>query len=199
VGDGGIRGLQLEMGFEKISRKLGKPAQFRLTGGGANSAAWRQILPDVFDTEVVRVKWDEGGAFGAALLALSVDQRHKGMSTSLREVCDRYVELDFGKSARPDAGNLPVRFGGRGKAYLCPYPYLSPGCSATKPWVGVQKGPALKELQKGTTVEARFLARACAAPPERIADWRTFADALTSHARLCQVTKLSEHAAHPLE
>jgi hypothetical protein len=25
-----------------------------------------------------------------------------------------------------DARNLAVRFGGRGKAYLCPYPYLSP-------------------------------------------------------------------------
>jgi xylulokinase len=47
------------------------------------------------------VKWDEGGAFGAALLALAVDQRHKGMTTSLREVCDRYVDLDFDKSARP--------------------------------------------------------------------------------------------------
>jgi xylulokinase len=97
--------FSLKWGFEKISAKLGKPAQFRLTGGGANSAAWRQILADVFDTEVVRVKWDEGGAFGAALLALAVDQRHKGMSTSLREVCDQYVDLDFSKSARP---RLPV-------------------------------------------------------------------------------------------
>jgi xylulokinase len=93
--------FSLKWGFEKISGRLGKPAQFRLTGGGANSGAWRQILADVFDTEVVRVKWDEGGAFGAGLLALAVDQRHKGMSTSLREVCDHYVELDFDKSAQP--------------------------------------------------------------------------------------------------
>src|ERR1700741_3740011 len=27
----------------------------------------------------------------------------------------------------PDAGNPPVRLGGRGKAHLCPSPYLSPG------------------------------------------------------------------------
>jgi len=47
------------------------------------------------------VKWDEGGAFGAALLALVVDQRCKGISTSLREVCDHYVVLDFDKSAQP--------------------------------------------------------------------------------------------------
>ena len=93
--------FSLKWGSEKISGRLGKPAQFRLTGGGANSGAWRQILADVFNTEVVRVKWDEGGAFGAALLALTVHQRHQGMSTSLREVCDRYVDLDFGKSAQP--------------------------------------------------------------------------------------------------
>jgi len=33
--------------------------------------------------------------------ALAVDQRHKGISTSLREVCDHYVDLDFDKSAQP--------------------------------------------------------------------------------------------------
>jgi xylulokinase len=93
--------FSLKWGFEKISGGLGQPAQFRLTGGGANSGAWRQILADVFDTEVVRVKWDEGGAFGAALLALAVDQRHQGISTSLRAVCDHYVDLDFAKSAQP--------------------------------------------------------------------------------------------------
>jgi xylulokinase len=93
--------FSLKWGFKNISGNLGKPAQFRLTGGGANSGAWRQILADVFEAEVVRVKWDEGGAFGAALLALAVDQRHKGASSSLKEVCDRYVDLDYGKSARP--------------------------------------------------------------------------------------------------
>jgi xylulokinase len=56
------------------------------------------------------VKWDEGGAFGAALLALAVDQRHNGRSTSLREVCDHFVDLDFDKSAQPTlAGSLIYR------------------------------------------------------------------------------------------
>jgi len=96
--------FSLKWGSEKISCRFGQPSQFRLTGGGANSAAWRQILADVFETEVVRVKWDEGGAFGAALLALAVDQRQKGASRSLKEVCDRYVDLDYGKSARPRPG-----------------------------------------------------------------------------------------------
>jgi xylulokinase len=43
--------------------------QVRLSGGGARSALWRQILSDVLQTELVRVNTTEGAAFGAALLA----------------------------------------------------------------------------------------------------------------------------------
>lgn len=91
----------LKWGYERSTRSFGKPSQFRLTGGGANSAAWRQIIADVFNTEVVRVKSDEGGAFGAALLALTVDLREKGNAVTLREVCDQFVELDYDMAARP--------------------------------------------------------------------------------------------------
>src|ERR1041385_5003652 len=43
--------------------------QIRLTGGGAKSALWRQILADVFAAELVTVNTTQGAAFGAALLA----------------------------------------------------------------------------------------------------------------------------------
>jgi xylulokinase len=43
--------------------------QIRLSGGGAKSSLWRQILADVFATELVTVNTTEGAAFGAALLA----------------------------------------------------------------------------------------------------------------------------------
>jgi xylulokinase len=43
--------------------------QVRASGGGARSALWRQILADVFGTEIVTVGSAEGAAFGAALLA----------------------------------------------------------------------------------------------------------------------------------
>ncbi len=91
----------LMWGYERSTRSFGKPAQFRLTGGGANSQAWRQICADVFNTEVVRVKSDEGGAFGAALFALTVDLRHKGDTVTLRDVCDEFVELDYDMCAQP--------------------------------------------------------------------------------------------------
>jgi len=54
----------------ELIKDLGvKPSQIRLTGGGAKSLLWRQILADVFAAEVRTMQADEGPAFGAALLA----------------------------------------------------------------------------------------------------------------------------------
>jgi xylulokinase len=43
--------------------------QVRVSGGGARSPLWRQILADVFQAELVTVNTTEGAAYGAALLA----------------------------------------------------------------------------------------------------------------------------------
>lgn len=43
--------------------------QVRVSGGGAKSAVWRQILAEVLGTEMVTVNTTEGAAYGAALLA----------------------------------------------------------------------------------------------------------------------------------
>ena len=43
--------------------------QVRVSGGGARSSLWRQILADVLNVELVTVNTTEGAAYGAALLA----------------------------------------------------------------------------------------------------------------------------------
>ncbi len=48
---------------------LGPIEQVRLSGGGAKSSLWRQILADILEAELVTVNTTEGAAFGAALLA----------------------------------------------------------------------------------------------------------------------------------
>lgn len=48
---------------------LGQIHEVRVSGGGARSALWRQILADVMNAELVTVNTTEGAAFGAALLA----------------------------------------------------------------------------------------------------------------------------------
>ncbi len=48
---------------------LPPPLQLRISGGGARSALWRQIIADILDLELAVVQTEEGAAFGAALLA----------------------------------------------------------------------------------------------------------------------------------
>lgn len=60
----------LKDSFELMkSAGLAKIEQVRVSGGGARSLLWRQILADVFDSELVTVNTTEGAAYGAALLA----------------------------------------------------------------------------------------------------------------------------------
>jgi xylulokinase len=69
-------------GLEKIS-------QVRVTGGGARSPLWRQILADVFQAEIVTVNTVEGAAFGAALLAGT----GTGAFRSVESACDATVQV----------------------------------------------------------------------------------------------------------
>ena len=48
---------------------LAEIRQVRVSGGGARSILWQQILADVLDVELVTVNTTEGAAYGAALLA----------------------------------------------------------------------------------------------------------------------------------
>ncbi|MGH7944346.1 MAG: xylulokinase [Opitutaceae bacterium] len=61
------------MGMNHGLRRLGelgvKAKEIRLTGGGAKSAVWRQIMADIFGVPVVGMMEDEGAALGGALQA----------------------------------------------------------------------------------------------------------------------------------
>jgi xylulokinase len=60
----------LKDSFELIkSAGVGSIEQVRVSGGGAKSLLWRQILADVLGVELVSVNATEGAAYGAALLA----------------------------------------------------------------------------------------------------------------------------------
>ncbi len=56
--------------FEVMTRRAGPRGRLVASGGGANSAAWRQILADVFEREVVtRAASEDASALGAAIVA----------------------------------------------------------------------------------------------------------------------------------
>jgi xylulokinase len=51
---------------------MGVPVEsVRLSGGGARSVFWRQLMADVLNKRVVTLDTQEGSAHGAALLALT--------------------------------------------------------------------------------------------------------------------------------
>jgi xylulokinase len=67
-----------------IVASLGVPlSSVRASGGGAQSAFWRQLLADILGKRVVTLETQEGSAYGAALLALA----GTGEYGSVTEVC----------------------------------------------------------------------------------------------------------------
>jgi xylulokinase len=82
----------------------------RVSGGGAKSAFWRQMLADVFDKRVVSLETQEGSAYGAALLA---------MPGKVRETCRRVIrEVE---SVEPKEA---ARYAGKHARYQSLYPAL---------------------------------------------------------------------------
>jgi len=72
----------------ELTRALGVAArEIRASGGGARSGLWRQIMADIFGTEITTVNVTEGAAYGAALLA-GVGSSAFG---SVEEACQRVV------------------------------------------------------------------------------------------------------------
>lgn len=98
--------LGLNYGLNRL-RELGiQPTEIRATGGGAKSAAWRQILADVFNAEVVCTQSEEGAAMGAAVQAIWAYRKQQGTPVSIEELCSRYVALDEATRAKPLADNV---------------------------------------------------------------------------------------------
>lgn len=74
----------------------------RLTGGGSNSGAWRQMVSDVFNLPVDVPEQVEGAAFGAALQALWAHRRSRSDPVAIEEVTREHVRIDPRRSARPE-------------------------------------------------------------------------------------------------
>jgi xylulokinase len=84
-----------------------------LTGGGAASAAWRQMVADVFGLPVEVPREAEGAAFGAALQALWAFSNARGEGRTLPELVNAHVTNDPALTCTPDPGRV--------EAYREPY------------------------------------------------------------------------------
>ncbi len=81
---------------------VGEIKQIRISGGGAKSLLWRQILADVMDAELVTVNTTEGACYGAALLAgVGV-----GLWSTVKDACEATVTTL--NATYPEPANVPV-------------------------------------------------------------------------------------------
>ncbi|MEA3334994.1 MAG: xylulokinase [Chloroflexota bacterium] len=76
---------------------LGEVEQVRISGGGARSPVWRQIMADVLGVELVTVNTAEGAAFGAALLAAV----GAGAFADVPSACEKTIQITG--SSKPGA------------------------------------------------------------------------------------------------
>ncbi len=91
--------------------------QVRISGGGAKSPFWRQIIADVLGVEMVTVNTTEGAAFGAALLAGVA----AGTFESVPAACDATIQIT-GRTAPSDASAASQAYYPR---YRALYPALA--------------------------------------------------------------------------
>jgi xylulokinase len=103
----------LKHGFEAFASAGMQFDHIVLTGGGAGSAAWRQMVADVFDVPVQVPRDVEGAAYGAALQALWSLSRVQGNDTTFAELVDTHVSFDDTLACKPHAENA--------RAYREPY------------------------------------------------------------------------------
>jgi len=92
----------LRYGYDAFAAAGMRFDRIALTGGGANSAAWRQMVADVFDCPVDVPAQAESAAFGAALQALWSLSRSRGEATTLAALAAEHVAVDPALGCSPD-------------------------------------------------------------------------------------------------
>jgi xylulokinase len=97
---------------------LGSVDQVRISGGGAKSEIWRQIMADVLGVELVTVNSTEGAAFGAALLA----GVGAGFYENVPAACEATIQIT-GRTSPTQAARVYQEYYPH---YRALYPALSP-------------------------------------------------------------------------
>ncbi len=90
----------LRFGIDELAELGIETERIVLTGGGANSATWRQVVADVCNAPVTVLEQNEGAAFGAALQALSVAP---GSENDIEQLAADHLTADRGRSVEPRA------------------------------------------------------------------------------------------------
>jgi len=95
--------MGMNYGLRRLAALGVKAKEIRLTGGGAKSAVWRQIMADIFGVPVVGMREDEGAALGAAIQAAwCVGRRERKSAGDLSALTRRLVAVNEATRCVPD-------------------------------------------------------------------------------------------------
>ena len=97
------RPTALRNGFDALRAAGLRFDAIRLTGGGSRSAAWRQMVADVFELPVEVPEQAEGAAFGAALQALWAHGRSNGVG-DIAAIVGEHVQRESGAVGAAGSG-----------------------------------------------------------------------------------------------
>jgi xylulokinase len=95
--------MNMNYGLRRLTALGIKPREIRVTGGGSRSAAWRQMMADIFGVPVVAMIEDEGAALGGALQAAWCEALSQGRKAKLTDFTTGIVALNETTRCVPDA------------------------------------------------------------------------------------------------
>jgi xylulokinase len=99
--------MGMNYGLRRLAALGVKAKEIRLTGGGAKSGVWRQIMADVFGVPVVGMVEDEGAALGGALQAAwCVERRDGRRNARIAAFTEGAVALNEATRCTPNKKNV---------------------------------------------------------------------------------------------
>ena len=99
--------MGMNYGLRRLAELGVKAKEIRVTGGGAKSGVWRQIMADIFGVPVVAMVEDEGAALGGALQAAwCVALREGKKKAKLSDFTSAVVAVDEETRCLPSKANV---------------------------------------------------------------------------------------------
>ncbi|HEX2852875.1 MAG TPA: xylulokinase [Opitutaceae bacterium] len=99
--------MGMNYGLRRLATLGVKAKEIRVTGGGAKSAVWRQIMADIFGVPVVAMVEDEGAALGGALQAAwCVALRNGNRKAKIADFTSGVVALNEETRCTPNRANV---------------------------------------------------------------------------------------------
>jgi xylulokinase len=98
--------LGMNYGLRRLAALGVKAKDIRVTGGGAKSAVWRQIMADVFGVPVVAMVEDEGAALGGAIQAAWALARQTKPKSPITEFTEGVVAVNETSRCTPQKANV---------------------------------------------------------------------------------------------